>query len=139
MNIKIYRRIIKGLFLLLSVYAFLNLTPNKHFMLIALSTTLFITILFRTIFCGWVCPLGTIFDLIRGLGKGIGNLSVIKPINKKYEKWVKSNRVSLDKIVTITQDTLDMSFSCGYCKLLSWALLPLKMAMNVEWLVYYIY
>ena len=98
MNLKIYRRIIKGLFLLLSVYAFLNLTPNKRFMLIALSTTLFITILFRTIFCGWVCPLGTIFDLIRGLGKGIGNLSFIKPINKKYKNLVKSNRVSFDKI-----------------------------------------
>jgi polyferredoxin len=81
MNFKIFRRIIKGLVLLLSVYAILNFAPNKYFMLIVLASILFITLFLRTVFCGWICPMGTLFDLIRELGKKIGNLSVMRPIN----------------------------------------------------------
>ena len=97
-NIKTYRRIIKGFFLLLSVYAILFITPNKYIMLVILATILLITILFRTLFCGWVCPAGTFFDLIRVFGKWIGNLGIIKPINRKFKKWIKRNSLILGKI-----------------------------------------
>ncbi len=40
----------------------------------------------------------TVFDLVRGLGRLVGNLSIIKPINKKYKKWLVRNQVGLNKI-----------------------------------------
>lgn len=83
---------------MLSIYAILFITPNKYIMLSILATILFITILFRTLFCGWVCPAGTFFDLIRGIGKGIGSIGFIKPLNKKFKKWVKRNSLILAKI-----------------------------------------
>ncbi len=98
MNFKIFRRIIKGLVLFLSVFAILNFAPNKYFMLIVLASILFITILLRTVFCGWICPMGTLFDLIRGLGKKTGNLSVMRPLNNIHKKWVKKNKTVLYKI-----------------------------------------
>jgi len=67
-------------------------------MVTGLSITLVITILFRTVFCGWVCPLGTVFDLIRGSGKWIGSLAVIKPIKRKYRRWIKRNKGILGKL-----------------------------------------
>lgn len=98
MSIKAYRRIVKGIFFMLTVYAIFTLTPNKYYMLILLGSMLVITLMFRTVFCGWVCPIGTLFDLVRGVGKGFGKLPFIKPINKRYKKWIKRNRVVLRKI-----------------------------------------
>lgn len=98
LSTKTWRRISKGILLLLTIYAIFIITPNKYYMLTGLSLTLVITLFFRTIFCGWICPLGTVFDLVRGFGKWFGSLSVIKPINRKYKRWVKSNKVVLGKI-----------------------------------------
>lgn len=98
LSTKNWRRISKTIFLILTAYAVFNITPHKPYMLIGLSVTLAITILLRTVFCGWICPLGTVFDLIRGLGKWFGNLSIINPINRKYKRWVKSNKAVLGKI-----------------------------------------
>lgn len=98
MNFKLFRRITKGLVLVLSIYAILSFAPNKYFMLIVLGSILCITVLFSTVFCGWICPMGTLFDLIRGLGKTIGNLSIMRPLNNSYKKWVKKNKIPLHKI-----------------------------------------
>jgi len=98
MNIKLSRRIAKALAFLLSLYAILNFAPNKYFMLIVLAAILGISLLLRTVFCGWICPMGTLFDLIRELGKKIGNFSVMRPINNPYKKWVKKNKSVLNKI-----------------------------------------
>ncbi len=95
---KILRRVIQGFFLAFTVFFLVKFVPNRSFMLITLALIIFITVVFRTGFCGWICPLGTIFDFVRGLGKGIGRLPFVKPINKKYKKWVKNNRGILDKI-----------------------------------------
>ena len=98
MKTKVIRRIIQGSFLAFSIFFLLRFQPNRDFMLITLALILFITLVFRTGFCGWICPLGTIFDFVRGLGKGIGSLSFMKPINKRYKKWIKNNRKTLDII-----------------------------------------
>ncbi len=98
LNTKTWRRILKGLILALTVYAVFNVTPHKPYMLIGLSSTLIITVLFRSVFCGWICPLGTLFDLVREAGKGVGKLPFVKPINRKYKAWVKTNRKYLDRI-----------------------------------------
>lgn len=98
MNFKLIRRIAKGLVLILSIYAILNFAPNKYFMLIVLASILIITFFFNTVFCGWICPMGTLFDLIRGLGKKMGNLTIIRPLNTKYRKWIKKNKKVLSKI-----------------------------------------
>ena len=97
-NTKTWRNIAKGSVLLLTIFALYSITPHKPYMLIGLATTLLITVLFRTVFCGWICPLGTVFDLIHELGQWFGKIPVIKPINPKYKRWVKSNKVVLGKI-----------------------------------------
>ena len=97
-SIKPTRYIIQGFFLLLSVYLLINFLPTREFMLTTLALLLIITLLFRNGFCGWLCPIGTTVDFLRGLGKKIGGLSFIKPVNKKYKKWVKNNIVVLNKI-----------------------------------------
>jgi polyferredoxin len=98
MNIKVSRRIVKGFVLLFSLYAILNFAPNKHFMLILLGSILIISLLLNTVFCGWICPIGTLFDLIREAGKKIGNIPVIQPTNKVFKKWIKQNKKRLLKI-----------------------------------------
>jgi len=98
LNTNTSRKISKSLVLLLTIYALFNVAPHKPYMLIGLASTLLITVLFRTVFCGWICPLGTIFDLARRLGKGFGKLPGIKPANRKYKRWIKTNRAKLDKL-----------------------------------------
>jgi len=65
---------------------------------IILGLILLITLIFRSGFCGWLCPFGTIQDLVRGLGKWLGNLSWIKPVNVKYYAWLKNHQSGLDKL-----------------------------------------
>lgn len=95
---KTYRAIIQGFFLVFSIFFLVKFQPSQEFMLTTLTLLLLITLLFRTGFCGWICPIGAIVDFIRWLGKKIGGLSFIKPTNKKYKKWVKNNKGLLSKI-----------------------------------------
>lgn len=93
-----YRSIIQFFFLVFSIFFLVTFEPSKEFMLTTLSLLLIITLLFRSGFCGWICPIGAIVDFVRWVGKTIGGLSFIKPINKKYKKWVKNNKGILTKI-----------------------------------------
>lgn len=97
MKIKLSRRIAKAIVFLLSLYAILNFAPNKYFMLIVLALILGTTLLFRTVFCGWICPMGTLFDLLRMLGKKTGDFSVMRKLNVSYKKWIKKNKKVLNK------------------------------------------
>ncbi len=98
LNTKTWRRISKTTFLILTVIAVLTIVPQKPYMLVGLAVTLVATLFLRTVFCGWVCPLGTVFDLIRYLGKWVGSLSAIMPINRKTKRWIKSKQVGLSKV-----------------------------------------
>jgi len=92
---KAYRMIIQGFFLAFSIFFLFTFYPSKEFMLTTLVLLILVTLVFRTGFCGWICPLGAIFDFVRGIGKKIGGLSVMKPINKRYRKWIKNNKKTL--------------------------------------------
>ncbi|WP_339061704.1 4Fe-4S binding protein [Tepidibacillus marianensis] len=65
---------------------------------IILGLVLLITLIFRSGFCGWLCPFGTIQDLVRGFGKWFGKLGWMKSINGKYHTWLKNNKNGLAKI-----------------------------------------
>ncbi|MGD9677681.1 MAG: 4Fe-4S binding protein [Vulcanibacillus sp.] len=97
-SIRVHRHIIQGLFLALSIYLIINFLPSREFMLVALALILTIAIVFRTGFCGWLCPIGTIVDFISRLGEKISGLALFKPVKKRYKKWVKNNIVVLNKI-----------------------------------------
>jgi len=84
--------------LIISGISVFTITPDKDYMLVGLLLVLVLTILFRPIFCGWVCPLGTVFDLIRSFGEWLGNKSLIRPFNRRYKWWVKNNQITLHKI-----------------------------------------
>lgn len=103
-SIKIYRKMIQGFFLVLTVLFVVELIKNGHneslisLIFVTFAAILIMTVLLRTGFCGWICPLGAFVDSIRLLGKKIGSLSFLKPVNKKYKKWVKNNKVVLNKL-----------------------------------------
>ncbi len=97
-SVKPYRNMIQGFFLILIVSLLVKFFPSHEFLYLAFVLILLTVILLNTGFCGWICPIGTFVDLIRGLGKKIGSFSFFKPANKKFKKWVKNNKVILDKI-----------------------------------------
>lgn len=72
-----------------------HITPSNF---IIFGIVILITLLLRSGFCGWVCPFGTLQDLVRGLGKKIGSLSILKSTNKKYHRMLKDNRKTLAQI-----------------------------------------
>lgn len=51
-----------------------------------------ITLIFRNGFCSWICPLGTLQDIIKQFGKSLTFLPGIKQINKKYKRFLKNNK-----------------------------------------------
>ncbi len=66
--------------------------------IIIFAVILLITLVFRTGFCGWLCPFGTLQDIIRKVGKWFGGLAFIKPINRKYKKQLKKHAKGLSFI-----------------------------------------
>lgn len=72
--------------------------PLKHVgmtNLIIFIMVVIITLIFRGGFCSWICPLGTLQDMIRFVGKKMTVLPIIKPISKKYRNFVKVNKKDL--------------------------------------------
>ncbi|MFA5536777.1 MAG: 4Fe-4S binding protein [Bacillota bacterium] len=61
-------------------------------------TLIFLTLLFRNGFCGWLCPIGTAQEIIRAGGKGVGGLPILKNINKNYHKFLKKHQTTLHAI-----------------------------------------
>lgn len=97
-RMELYRVITQSFFILFSIFLFLRFQISHDFMLIAALIIILITIVFRSGFCGWLCPLGAISDGFRAIGKKIGGLTSLKSANKKYKKWVKNNRGILYKL-----------------------------------------
>lgn len=97
-RMELYRVITQSFFILFSIFLFLRFQVSHDFMLIAASIIILITIVFRSGFCGWLCPLGLISDGLRALGKKIGGITSLKSVNKRYKKWVKKNRGLLLKV-----------------------------------------
>jgi len=95
---KIYRLTTQAIFLAITIYFLLNFTPQKPIMLSIVALILVSTVFLRAAFCGWVCPIGTINDLLRLLGKSLGKIAFIKPLNKAYHKWLKNNQPLLSKV-----------------------------------------
>jgi len=62
---------------------------------IILGLIVLITLLFRSGFCGWLCPFGTVQDMMRALGKRIGSINMMKSTNKRYHQWIKAHRQGL--------------------------------------------
>ncbi len=92
------RLVIQISFLVLFVLFLVTFQPNRSFMLAAAITILVITLFFRTGFCGWLCPLGTILDFVRKIGAWFGGLSFVKPLNRRYRRFIRNNRATLDKV-----------------------------------------
>ncbi len=89
---KTYRLATQAVFLAVTILFLFNFTPQKPIMLGIVALILITTIFLRAAFCGWVCPIGTLNDLIKLLGKNLGRLAFIKPLNKRYHQWLKKNQ-----------------------------------------------
>ncbi len=92
------RKIFQVLFLAVSIIYLAKFVPNSEIFLISILLIILITVVFRTGFCGWICPLGTIFDFIRKIGKVIGSIPFMRPLNRKYKGWINNNSNLLNKI-----------------------------------------
>lgn len=95
---KLYRIATQMIFFAITGYFLFNFSPNKSMMMTLFALVLVTTLILRAGFCGWVCPVGTINDFIRFFGKSFAKIPFIKPINKKYNQWIKKNRTLLDQI-----------------------------------------
>jgi polyferredoxin len=92
------RLLIQVSFIVFFVLFLVRFEPNRNFMLVAALTVVLITLVFRTGFCGWLCPLGTLLDAMRKFGVFVGGLSFMKPINRRYRRFIRNNCELLDKI-----------------------------------------
>lgn len=97
-KMKVYRVITQSFIILFSIFLFIRFQISHDFMWVVTIILILLTIVLRTGFCGWLCPLGTIGDAFRAFGKKVGGLSFMKPVNKKYKKWVKNNKDILYKL-----------------------------------------
>lgn len=95
---KPYRHSIQAFFLIFTVVIFITAMPNKEFIVVVLGLILLITLIFGTGFCGWICPLGSLFQLVRKLGTKIESIFFIKPLTKRIKRWTKNNRVFVDRL-----------------------------------------
>lgn len=87
-----------------------------------------ITLLLRSGFCSWICPFGTLQDIVRWFGKKIGGLSLIKPINKRYHRLLKDNKSVLSLI-----DKYARYIKYG---VLAWAILSAAYYVHLEYREY---
>ncbi len=54
-----------------------------------------ITLIFRTGFCSWICPLGTLQDILRAFGRKLALLPLLKKINRKYKSFLRNNKEAI--------------------------------------------
>lgn len=79
---------------------------------VMLSIVLFLSVLFGPVFCGWLCPLGSIQEWIGKLGKKIFKSKYNNFVNYKYDKYLRFIRyIVLIWVVFITSKTTLLMFS----------------------------
>lgn len=79
---------------------------------VILGIVLSLSVLFGSVFCGWVCPLGTVQEFIGNLGKRIFKKRYNKFIPYKYDKYLRLLRyVILIWVVFVTAYTGKLAFS----------------------------
>ncbi|MDN5302940.1 MAG: hypothetical protein PWQ60_2454 [Thermoanaerobacteraceae bacterium] len=79
---------------------------------VMLSIVLFLSVLFGPVFCGWLCPLGSIQEWIGKIGKRIFKNKYNNFINNKYDKYLRFTRyIVLIWIVFVTAKTGLLKFS----------------------------
>lgn len=79
---------------------------------VILSIVLFLSVLFGPVFCGWLCPLGSIQEWIGNLGKKIFKSKYNTFINYKYDKYLRFIRyIVLIWVVFITSKTTLLMFA----------------------------
>lgn len=79
---------------------------------VMLSIILFLSVLFGPVFCGWLCPLGSIQEWIGKLGKKIFKSKYNNFVNYKYDKYLRFIRyIVLIWVVFITSKTALLMFS----------------------------
>lgn len=78
-----------------------NTLPHTHYSnLILLGILVLITLLLRSGFCSWICPFGTVQDLVRKFGGSLGKLAIIKSLKRKQRSFLKKYPqvgINLDK------------------------------------------
>lgn len=97
-RMRLYRIISQNFILLFSIFLLFRFHISHEFMWVATIVLILMTIVLRTGFCGWLCPLGATADVFRAFGKKVGSLGFMKPVNKKYRKWVRNNQSLLYKL-----------------------------------------
>lgn len=79
---------------------------------IVLGIVLFLAVLFGPVFCGWICPLGTVQEFIGNLGRWMFKSRYNKFIPYKYDKYFRLLRyVILGWVVFVTAYTGKIVFS----------------------------
>lgn len=79
---------------------------------VILGIVLLLAVLFGPVFCGWVCPLGTVQEFIGNLGKRIFKKRYNKFIPYKYDKYLRLLRYGiLIWVVFVTAYTGRLAFS----------------------------
>lgn len=78
---------------------------------VMLGIVIFLGILFGPIFCGWVCPLGSVQELIGSLGRKIFKSKYNRFIPYKFDKYLRFLRyLVLIWVVYVTAHTVELKF-----------------------------
>jgi polyferredoxin len=79
---------------------------------VMLGIVMFLGVLFGPVFCGWICPLGTVQEFVGNLGKKLFKNKYNRFIPYKYDKYLRFLRyVVLARVVYVTAYTAKLGFS----------------------------
>lgn len=79
---------------------------------VLMTIVIIISLLFGAVFCGWVCPMGTIQEWFGKMGKKIFNKKYNKFIPEKVDKYLKYIRyISLVMVLYLTANSMKIIFA----------------------------